>query len=150
MNSYLVSQLKAGRLSKGLKQSDVAKKIGVKGNTLSHYENGVSEPDIDTFCALCDIYEIDPAERLGEAYGLNVQGTGFEIKPSEINIIKIYRSLDNQGKKVIDFLLESELNRYREIQEMQQQIIANNEEINSPTKNFNSDEILTFLDQNEK
>ena len=79
-----------------------------------------------------------------------MQGTGFEIKPSEINIIKIYRSLDNQGKKVIDFLLESELNRYREIQEMQQQIIANNEEINSPTKNFNSDEILTFLDQNEK
>ena len=130
MNSYLVSQLKAGRLSKGLKQSDVAKKIGVKGNTLSNYENGVSEPDIDTFCALCDIYEIDPAELLGEAYGLNVQGTGFEIKPSEINIIKIYRSLDNQGKKVIDFLLESELNRYREIQEMQQQIIANNEEIN--------------------
>lgn len=79
-----------------------------------------------------------------------MQGTGFEIKPSEINIIKIYRSLDNQGKKVIDFLLESELNRYREIQEMQQQIIANNEEINLPTKNFNSDEILTFLDQNEK
>ena len=79
-----------------------------------------------------------------------MQGTGFEIKPSEINIIKIYRSLDNQGKKVIDFLLESELNRYREIQEMQQQIIANNKEINSPTKNFNSDEILTFLDQNEK
>ena len=141
MNSYLVSQLKAGRLSKGLKQSDVAKKIGVKGNTLSNYENGVSEPDI---------YEIDPAELLGEAYGLNVQGTGFEIKPSEINIIKIYRSLDNQGKKVIDFLLESELNRYREIQEMQQQIIANNEEINSPIKKFNSDEILTFLDQNEK
>ncbi|WP_141400960.1 helix-turn-helix domain-containing protein [Lacrimispora amygdalina] len=44
-------------------QSDVARKIGVKGNILSNYENGISEPDIDTFCALCDIYDLDPARR---------------------------------------------------------------------------------------
>lgn len=46
-----------------IKQSDVARKIGVKGNILSNYENGISEPDIDTFCALCDIYDLDPARR---------------------------------------------------------------------------------------
>ena len=42
MNEYLVTKLKEGRINKGLKQSDVAIKIGVKGNTLSNYENGVS------------------------------------------------------------------------------------------------------------
>ena len=55
MNKYIIEKLKEGRSNANLKQSEVAKKLGVKANTLSNYENGVSEPDIDTFCALCDI-----------------------------------------------------------------------------------------------
>ena len=85
--------------------------IGVKGNTLSNYENGVSEPDIDTFCALCDIYGLDPAEILGEAYGLSVQGSSFDIKPSEINMIKEYRALDEHGQEVVRILLQKEYER---------------------------------------
>lgn len=111
MNEYLISQLKEGRINKGLKQSDVATKIGVKGNTLSNYENGVSEPDIDTFCALCDIYGLDAAELLGEAYGLGVQGSDFAIKPSEIEHIKKYRELDSHGKDIVDYILLKEWER---------------------------------------
>lgn len=111
MNEYLITKLKEGRTNKGLKQSDVATKIGVKGNTLSNYENGVSEPDIDTFCALCDIYDLDAAELLGEAYGLGVQGSDFSIKPSEIEYIKKYRDLDEHGKKMVDFTLQEEYER---------------------------------------
>lgn len=111
MNEYLISQLKEGRINKGLKQSDVAAKIGVKGNTLSNYENGVSEPDIDTFCALCDIYGLDAAELLGEAYGLGVQGSDFAIKPSEIEYIKKYRELDSHGKEIVDYILLKEWER---------------------------------------
>ena len=114
MNSYLVQKLKEGRLAKNLKQSDVAHLINVKGNTLSNYENGVSEPDIDTFCALCDIYGLDPAEILGEAYGLNVQGSDFDIKPSEIDKIKKYRSLDSYGKDMVDTVLDKEYARSSE------------------------------------
>lgn len=111
MNDYLRNKLKEGRNTKGLKQSVVANMIGVKGNTLSNYENGVSEPDIDTFCALCDIYGLDPAEILGEAYGLNVQGTDFDIKPSEIEHIKKYRSLDPYGQETVNIVLEREASR---------------------------------------
>lgn len=111
MNACLVEQLKKARVAKKLKQSDVAKMIGVKGNTLSNYENGVSEPDIDTFCALCDIYELDPAEILGEAYGLNVQGSDFDIKPSEIEMVKDYRALDEHGREVVKILLQKEYER---------------------------------------
>ena len=64
VNNYIIEKLKEGRANAKLKQSEVAEKIGIKGNTLSNYENGVSEPDIDTFCALCDIYNIDPADIL--------------------------------------------------------------------------------------
>lgn len=111
MNEYLITKLKEGRTNKGLKQSDVATRIGVKGNTLSNYENGITEPDIDTFCALCDIYDLDAAELLGEAYGLGVQGSDFSIKPSEIEYIKKYRDLDEHGKEMVDFTLEKEHER---------------------------------------
>ena len=132
MNDYLVNQLKQGRIDKGLKQSDVANMIGVKGNTLSNYENGVSEPDIDTFCALCDIYGLDPAEILGEAYGLNVQGTDFDIKPSEIEHIKRYRNLDSEGKDAVSFILSHELKRIESLTECQSRV-SELEDINRPT-----------------
>lgn len=111
MNGYLISKLKEGRLNKGLKQSDVTKYTGIKNTTLSNYENGITEPDIDTFLQLCDLYELDFANILGEAYGLNVQGTDFDIKPSEIESVKKYRSLDAHGKEMVDFVLETEHKR---------------------------------------
>lgn len=111
MNSYIIEKLKEGRVNAKLKQSEVAEMIGIKGNTLSNYENGVSEPDIDTFCALCDIYNIDPSNILNEAYGLSVQGEDFKIRPSEIEIAKKYRFIsDNSpdGSNVVDAVLDRE------------------------------------------
>lgn len=131
MNEYLITKLKEGRTNKGLKQSDVATQIGVKGNTLSNYENGVSEPDIDTFCALCDIYDLDAAELLGEAYGLGVQGSDFSIKPSEIEYIKKYRDLDEHGKEMVDFTLSKEYERSVIEKEKQRKVV--NIEVKEPT-----------------
>lgn len=109
MNRYLIEKLKEGRTNAKLKQSEVAEKIGIKGNTVSNYENGVSEPDIDTFCTLCDIYNIDPSELLNEAYGLGIQGEDFKIKPSEIEQVKKYRFISERspdGAKVVDSVLD--------------------------------------------
>lgn len=105
MNEYLVAKLKEGRLSKGLKQSDVTRFTSIKNTTLSNYENGVTEPDIDTFLQLCELYDLDYAEILGEAYGLSIQGSDFDIKPSEIEHIKKYRLIskkDADGKALVD------------------------------------------------
>lgn len=111
MNDYVIKALREGRINKGLKQSDVAEKIGVKGGTLSNYENGISEPDIDTFCELCEIYDLDFSYVLGEAYGLSINGADFDIKPSEIEHIKKYRELDAHGKEMVDFALLKEWER---------------------------------------
>lgn len=113
MNDYLVKKLKEGRIQAGFKQAEVASKIGIKPNTLSNYENGVSEPDIDTFCALCDIYKLNPAEILNEAYGLSVQGSDFSIKPSEIEHIKKYRQLDPAGQETVSYILDRESSRVK-------------------------------------
>ena len=122
MNKYIIKKLKEGRTNASLKQSEVAKKLGVKANTLSNYENGVSEPDIDTFCALCDIYKLNPSDILGEAYGLGVQGESFKIKPSEIDHIKKYRDLDPHGKETVNIALERETTRVKELQKQKDRI----------------------------
>ena len=111
MNSYLVEKLKEGRLSKGLKQSDVTRLIGIKNTTLSNYENGNTEPDMDTFLKLCHLYDLDYSELLGEAYGYSVPGCTFDIKSSDIKMISKYRDLDEHGKELVDFILTKEHDR---------------------------------------
>jgi phage repressor protein C with HTH and peptisase S24 domain len=111
MNEYLITQLKQGRLNKGFKQSDVTKAIGIKNTTLSNYENGITEPDIDTFLSLCELYELDFVSIMEEAYGIKIVGKDFHIKPSEIESVKKYRILDEHGKKIVDFVLDEEYNR---------------------------------------
>ncbi|MDE5909815.1 MAG: XRE family transcriptional regulator [Lachnospiraceae bacterium] len=125
MNSYIIEKLKEGRVNAKLKQSEVAEMIGIKGNTLSNYENGVSEPDIDTFCALCDIYNIDPSNILNEAYGLSVQGEDFKIRPSEIEVAKKYRFISTHspdGASVVDTVLDREYEIAKKLKEQKEQL----------------------------
>lgn len=111
MNQYIINKLKEGRLNKNLKQSDVTKLTGIKNTTLSNYENGNTEPDMDTFLRLCELYDLDYAEILGEAYGYKIPALNFDIKKSDISRIEKYHKLDPHGKEVIDFLLDREYDR---------------------------------------
>ena len=111
MNKLLIELLKNGRIKKGLNQTDVAKLIGVKGNTISNYENGVSEPDIDTFCRLCDIYDLDPADALNLAYGISADSDSIILSPDETVLVEKYRCLDKTSKKVVDYIINLELKR---------------------------------------
>ena len=111
MNEYLVSQLKKGRLDKGLKQSDVSKKTGIKNTTLSNYENGITEPDMDTFLSLCELYELDFVSLMEEAYGIKIPGKNFHIKPSELEVLEKYNNLDDHGKEIVNFSLNKETER---------------------------------------
>lgn len=79
MNQQLIDLLKNARLQKGLKQEEVANVLGVKKNTISNYETGKSEPDIDSFITMCNIYGIDYANAMKLAYGNNSE----ELSDSE-------------------------------------------------------------------
>lgn len=157
MNEYVIKKLREGRISAKLKQSEVAERIGIKGNTLSNYENGVSEPDIDTFCALCDIYKLNPSDILNEAYGLTVQGSNFCIKPSEIDHIKKYRDLDDHGKDMVNTVLEKEYTRFIAEQENRNIIPLKTKdtshlEVNAarPRTDLESDEVTTEMRQHDE
>lgn len=108
VNKYLIDLLKQARIDCGLKQKDVAEVLGIKDNTLSNWEKGRTEPDIDTFIKLCEIYGVNSSELLERSY--NIKRLSEKLKPnlSELEIIKKYRSLDPRGQQAVQDTLDRE------------------------------------------
>lgn len=109
MNELLVERLKEARNNKGLKQQEVADQLGIKANTISNWEKGRTEPDIDTFVKLCRIYQIDCAALLSDVYAF--KRVSNDISLVEYEYIKKYRNLDSHGQEMVDFTLEKEYER---------------------------------------
>ena len=109
MNDLLVDRLKNARTNQGLKQQDVAEQLGIKANTISNWEKGRTEPGIDTFVKLCDIYQLDCASLLSEVYAFN--RISKDITLPEYEHIKKYRDLDDHGREMVDFTLTKEYER---------------------------------------
>lgn len=53
--------LREARLEKGLKQADLAAKLGVPQSYISKYESGERRLDVIEFIDLCEALGIDPA-----------------------------------------------------------------------------------------
>ncbi|MFB7817384.1 helix-turn-helix domain-containing protein [Paenibacillus chitinolyticus] len=51
-------RLKKARERKNLKQTQVQEKTGINNKTLSGYERGVSEPDLETLKILAKLYDV--------------------------------------------------------------------------------------------
>jgi transcriptional regulator with XRE-family HTH domain len=56
--SLIGERLREARERKNLKQTQVKSRTGINNKTLSGYENGVSEPDLETLKILADLYEV--------------------------------------------------------------------------------------------
>ena len=55
MNYHLLSEY---RKKSGLTQTQVGEHIGISAQAVSKWENGQSEPDIDTLCKLAELYGV--------------------------------------------------------------------------------------------
>ena len=111
MKPETLARLKEARLAAKLTQADVAEHLGVKNNTISNYEKGVTEPDIDTFVGMCALYGLDFAEILKEAYSFSIDTEEMILSRPEKAHIKKYRSLDGYGKDIVDTVLNKEHTR---------------------------------------
>lgn len=116
MNELLVERLKEARNNKGLKQQEVADQLGIKANTISNWEKGRTEPDIDTFVKLCQIYQIDCATLLSEVYAF--KRISNDISLMEYEYIKKYRDLDDFGRENVHYILNRENERVKQIEEL--------------------------------
>ena len=61
-------RLRTARLDKGLKQAEVAEKLGCAATSLTNWESGKIQPSLDVLSRLCEIYEIEPLSLLGREY----------------------------------------------------------------------------------
>ena len=48
----------------GIKQTELAKQLGIRQQTVSHYVKGDILPALDTFANLCVVLDLDPTEIL--------------------------------------------------------------------------------------
>ncbi len=114
--------LKKLREGNGMTRKEAADKlkdlgIDISDKTLYGYESGRNSANADMFLALCKIYKCN-----------NIMGTFSETTEDifftcdERNLIEKYRSLDDFGKKHIDFELDRELKRSNQLLEAQSQI----------------------------
>lgn len=61
---YFSNNLKFLRSSKGLRQNELAAHLHVKTNTISNYENGISEPDFKTLDEIVKLFDITSSDLL--------------------------------------------------------------------------------------
>lgn len=106
MSENLTKFLKNARISAGLKQQEVGKKLGYKANTISNWESGRTEPGIDTLIKLCRLYNVSFIDLLNYIDEHRSENPAPTIK--ELEKIHKYRKLDIRGKENVDAILERE------------------------------------------
>ena len=86
MEQTFGDKLKQVRTNRGLKQSELAKHLGVTNTTISNWEKNVSKPYLDMLSYICGILSVKAS------YFLSPTLPDDEISIPEFQIIKKYRS----------------------------------------------------------
>lgn len=113
------SRIRERRETLGLKQSELGELLGVTGSAIGNYENGVSSPKADILYRVFDILQCD-ANFLFQDEMQNLRDNIFSV--SEIDKIRKYRTLDEHGMEIVDFVLDAEYRRCTGILHNQSQL----------------------------
>ena len=104
----LGKQIKKYRVLRNMTQKQLAEKLGVSsGSVIYNWEKGIGRPDCDKLVMLCDILDISADELLG---------CKFVVKrptATEWAMLQKHRALDEHGKEVVDYMIDSEYKRVR-------------------------------------
>ena len=94
------NRIKELRISKQMKQSDLAKLLNCSPTTVSNYEVGYRDLDSMTICRLCDIFECTADYLLGRS-----PVGGLQLTPEEENIILALRRADGRAVEMVNVAL---------------------------------------------
>lgn len=93
-------KLKDARKQKGLLQSELGKLIGVRTQTISNWETGKSEPNLEKINKLCEILNVPLY------YFINEEHIDYQLNFDEAFVINKYRELNDDGKSIVINLLK--------------------------------------------
>ena len=104
----LGAQIRKYREHRRLTQKQLAEKLGESsGSVIYNWEKGIGRPDCDKLVRLCDILDVSADELLG------CKSMAQRTTAAEWDTIQKYRALDEHGKEVVDYLIDSEYQRVR-------------------------------------
>ena len=92
----IYERLKALRKENNYLQKDLADFLSISKSAYGYYEQGRNEPDIQTIVKLAEFYKVSTDYLLCKT---DVEDKTLEKKESDI--IKMYRSLDEDSKNIV-------------------------------------------------
>lgn len=96
--NVIAKLLRDAREDLDLSQMDVMKKTGISNKALSRYENGATEPDIDTLAVLFGLYGLS----LDSALGLRSNYVAQEqLSAEERRLVRQLRDLPHELRDMI-------------------------------------------------
>ena len=102
----LGTQIKKYREFRNLNQKQLAEKLGERsGSVIYNWEKGIGRPDCDKLVRLCDVLDISADELLC------CKSMAQHPTTTEWTTLQKYRALDEHGKEVVDYLIDSEYKR---------------------------------------
>ena len=106
--SFIGEQIKKYRNIKGMTQQDIADALGESsGRVIYNWEKGIGRPDCDKLARLCDLLGVSADELIG------CKSMAGRPTATEWTTLQKYRALDEHGKEVVDYLIDSEYKRVR-------------------------------------
>ena len=104
--STISDRIKEYRLQKGMTQQELAEALGESsGRVIYHWEKGSGRPDCDKIAKLCDLLGVSADELIG------CKSMAQRPTATEWTTLQKYRALDEHGKEVVDYLIDSEYKR---------------------------------------
>lgn len=105
----LGDRLREARKERGLKQGDLGKVIGESIATISNWERGLNRPGVDKLIRVCQVLNVPPADLLDCYVGDENDVTA--ISKADRTILHRYRRLDNDGRTMVEAVLNLEYDR---------------------------------------
>lgn len=93
--STLGERLRKARENRGLSQTEVYRRTNINNKTLSRYESGGSEPDLETLKILAELYDVS----------INYL-TGISLKEAEEQFLEEFQKLDKKDQEYIVDLMQ--------------------------------------------
>lgn len=97
-------RLKEARQRARMTQEQLATSIGVAKSTLAGYETGNSEPDMEKMERIMAVLKVDANFLLQDEMEKS-GGFNFNLSFAELQLIEQYRSMDDAGRELIDYVL---------------------------------------------
>lgn len=93
--------LKMLRMDRGLLQKDMSAFLGVDRTTYVKYESGASEPPIAVLVKLADYFGVTIDYLVRPLSEGAICSAGESIEGDEMELLDIYRSMNNDGKNLL-------------------------------------------------